>query len=303
MKPKERLRLVNLLRTLEFKRASQSRIAAKEKENRKQPKYAFSTVATFLMALATFLMAATTIYLGHKTGEMATETKRLADFTENMANETKKLADLSAEQFKIKSYPSFIIEAEKVSVESEKIHETWKITNKGEIAAHKFSFLMVHVYRNEKNNTVFNPLSAAIYKGEERVVKSYDFQLKIAPGEREIVTTNGSIPERLTFSSLEHELLFLRFQVPYDDKYRYEVLAYQLKTKVTEKGNEYFWQRINSSDTNYLLSLYISRCEEYPDAIQEFLKDFDRNISPSFRQRQKQDIKKDVSKRFRQNSD
>jgi hypothetical protein len=91
-----------------------------------------SSHANLLVALATFFLAILTL--------------KYITVTTKMAEETKRLADISVEQFKIKSYPVFLVVTSPPVFNSANITQEFTINNRGEIAAHNVTLLLVSVF-------------------------------------------------------------------------------------------------------------------------------------------------------------
>jgi len=64
-----------------------------------------------------------------------------------IAKETKRLADISIEQFKIKSYPTFLITRTNPTYEDGRYKDKIKLYNKGEISSHETSILIFYSIR------------------------------------------------------------------------------------------------------------------------------------------------------------
>jgi len=107
-------------------------------------KFFFVYLKKNLISIATLGMMVTTFFLALE--------------TQNMSVETKKLVDLSIEQFKIKSYPSFLLEISNGKYLSENLYQEFKILNRGDITAHNVSFLaIVFCNKNSKKYTTIMP--------------------------------------------------------------------------------------------------------------------------------------------------
>jgi len=202
-----------------------------------------------LVALGTILLALVTIGLAVATFMHIREASE-------MRKETKRLADLSVEQFKIRAYPSFLIDIEKAYLESDHFIDLIKITNMGEITAHKTTFLWNHLFK-KGNQTHWVLHDAAYYETSERTTV-IDFEQSIFSRTlKKIANDSTTHPKGFEFKNLSHGLLFVRFKVPYDEKYRYEKYGFVLKPDPDRKDEKSFkWQMLDSITTNNLTDAY-----------------------------------------------
>jgi hypothetical protein len=185
---------------------------------------------------------------------VAIATFLLAVSTYDMVKETKKLADLSMEQFKIKSYPVLVIANENISIYSERPSEELIIKNEGELAAFNFTLLYVHVYdKNNGNYFIEQPLT--YFEGDKENL-SMDMQIKIPSRIGKKITNSFSTDKEVEIKQLKHRIIFLKFKVPYDDVYRYEIYGYRLIQTPGKEDNQVMWQEVNSTYRDKLLALY-----------------------------------------------
>ena len=162
-----------------------------------------------IVAIATIALVVVTYFYIHESKDMTRQTKRLAD--------------ISIEQFKIKSYPSLEVHAEIQSIDSEGISEKYDVTNAGDITAFHCTFLPIHVFLDKKETPYFMPLVATFYSGQERLtVLNYPKDIPRSVQRYLETRRNFSV---LTLKELKYLLLFIRFRVPYDEKFRYETLG------------------------------------------------------------------------------
>ena len=170
-----------------------------------------------------------------------------------MALETKRLADISVEQFKIKSYPDFMVETDNVSFEENKLIQGYKVHNKSELTAHSVTILLVNAWEEGKQY-VFRTVDKAFYESDEHKT-TLDFETKIYRGSYKQLKSRTSIPiGHDSTASLKHALLYVRFKVPYDNKFRYEIFGYILKEdyQVPSKAKT-VWQGISQKDLESLI--------------------------------------------------
>lgn len=101
-------------------------------------------------------------------------------------------------------------------------------------------------------------------------VLSLEVPIKIGHNSGKIIDTE------LTFTNysreqLKYKLLLIRFKVPYDLKFRYEIYGYVLVNKIGAPGDLH-WQEAMANVKKWLLEQYISMPKtEYTQA---FLRDF-----------------------------
>lgn len=201
-----------------------------------------------------------------------------------MRLETKRLADISVEQFKIRAYPSFIISPE-IVLESDKLAQTVNITNRGEIAAHRLTVLVVTGF-SQKEQMRYICHTGTVYKGTNSEQTTLDFENDLLPnGQTTIefkkdILPNGTIiigTERTShvnysIDTLKCLLVILKFRVPYDDKYSYKVAGYVLKD--TDPGH--IWQNISQEDTQVLMSTLFRRVPELNnEKVDRFFADYE----------------------------
>jgi len=226
---------------------------------------------SFLSSHANLLAALATFFLALLTFSHITVTKR-------MAEETKRLADINTEQFKIKSYPTFLVELERIKPEPERLLKKLKIRNKGEITAYNVTFLLVQIYQRNDGLSFCADLGT-YYESEERMT-SINFETKIWKGSSKTIVSSNRFLDGCNIDNLKYLLLFIKFKVPYDTKYRYEVLGYIL-TKEYEKEKEptYIWQEISINDRTNLIQRYLNLSSTWEQPIKLFFVDYDIELS------------------------
>jgi len=87
------------------------------------------------------------------------------------------------------------------------------------------------------------------------------------------VGSEGEFPDNHSIKTLTHLLLFIRFWVPYDDRYSYEVFGYALKS--SDSG--YMWQIISQHDTKDLIR-QLKGIARKDTIIEDFFVDYKYNI-------------------------
>lgn len=214
-----------------------------------------NTYGTLLVALCTLVLAIMTY--SH------------IDEAKKMREETKRLADISVEQFKIKSYPTFMFVVKGPSIDSNRIIDSVETHNRGTITAFNVTFLIVHVNEKDKGELKFFGLADHIYMDEVKR-SSLDFKTKILPGTLYKIESRRPLTAKYSIENLKYLLLFVRFKVPYDNKFRYEECAYIKKVeKPKSDSTSYLWQRLNDEDTKKCIS--------------EYLRDIERTKTPEFK--------------------
>ena len=194
----------------------------------------------------------------------------LAIVTTFMAIGTWKLADITVEQFKIKSYPTFFVEMDEIKVETDSIFHNFKITNKGEISAHKVTLLLIYIYIID-DTPVFRTQLGLYYEGEQKMM-AHSFEKKIFSNTSLNINNFGKVPIDYSIQNLKYALLFIKFKVPYDTIYRYEDYGYILKNIPNTK--EYFFEEISYQDRNNLINSFMNKTGEWPEYKKFFFNDY-----------------------------
>ncbi len=223
-----------------------------------------SVLASIIVAVATIALAIITYFQINEAKLMRIETGRLVN--------------TGIEQFKIKSYPNLSIVFRPLSYQSNSILQVYEIRNRGEITAFDVTNLLIQVYEKDSRRQFVN---SWFYKedGEER--NGLRFTFTISPNETKIIEKQDFMPDEWTFDSLKGELLFIRFKVPYDNKYRYESNAYRIKRSVgaKEPAIVYRMGQMDSMDSDILIKEYMNSPSPIPDStrndIKRFFKDYD----------------------------
>ena len=228
-----------------------------------------------IVAGATIALAVITYSYINEAKKMREATVRVASETKKMATETKRLADISIEQFKIKAYPTFVIDVRESSIDSTGIKKVFKVFNKGEITAHNVTFLIADVYKMN-NHFHFSYNWGAIYEFDEEV-NAISFESKIWAESDKTIISRVNFVEPYTFEKLKCAVLYIKFKVPYDEKYRYEVNAYALK-KITKKlkpqEEPYYLQNMSVADTDALIKINIATNVTLPAEAKKLIGEF-----------------------------
>jgi hypothetical protein len=190
--------------------------------------------ASLTVAIATFVLAGVTGLYLHEAREMTAQTKRLAD--------------ISIEQFKVKSYPSIRMTNEILSIDSKHFHEKYSLINEGDITAFNCTSLLFHVFLDKGK---FNYIAemGTYYSGQDKVT-SLDYSKNISHREHlhlELQSNYG----KFSLDKLKYSILFVRFKVPYDEKFRYETVAWYLAKSPKMKGTtqvSYRWMLFTDAD-------------------------------------------------------
>lgn len=198
---------------------------------------------------------------------LATATILLACGTFWMVYETRRLADFTVDQFKIKSYPLLEIMDHRISIKDRTIKEDFHIDNKGEITAFKMGIHQAFVYEKEKNRLVFIDPHRTFYNTPERVL-GIEASLRCPPNAARTYTTEGDIPTGYTKDHLRYKLILIRFKVPYDTKYRYDVHCF---TPTQVSGNLH-WNQLRDDASMPLIEQYMDQPKD--KFTRTFLKDF-----------------------------
>lgn len=177
-----------------------------------------------------------------------------------IATETKRLADINIEQFKIKSYPAFLILRTDPTYTDGKYKDEIKIYNKGEISSHKTSFLIFYVIftqeANQPKKLSFLPDWTYVYRDKETEnIQVIDYSKNILPNSGTIIGTENLVPDSI-INNLKFQIIFIRHKVPYDEKYSYEThaFAWEVKKPDTDSNETAFhWETLPDSRKESLL--------------------------------------------------
>jgi len=215
--------------------------------------------SSLLVAIATLMLAFLTYNHIRVTKEMAVETKRLAD--------------ISVEQFKIKSYPTFLVSIGNIKFKSDILFHKITFTNKGDITAHKVSFLPITIY--QKESKALYETQRLVYKGPEKEINAAEFEVKILKNSGKELFLNIKSPNGYSFKDLRYLLIFIKFKVPYDENLSYEVLGYYC-THIIEPGKEGtpFWSPVTTDQRINLIANFYETFKELNQYAKLFLRDY-----------------------------
>jgi hypothetical protein len=171
-----------------------------------------------------------------------------------IAKETKRLADISVEQFKIKAYPVFIVVRNEPTSENGIYKDQIRFENRGELASHQTSFLIIHVLKMEGNKWGFVPDLGYLYDGmENEKVTGLDYSIKVPPKSAYTIRRNRKDPHNI-FIKVTNQLVFIKHKVPYDTEFSFESYGYFLKKKVSVNEIErYRWELTTDNDKQFLI--------------------------------------------------
>jgi hypothetical protein len=203
-----------------------------------------SSHANLLVALATFFLALLTF--------------RHIAVTKRMAEETKRLADISIEQFKIKSYPTFLITRTSPTYVNGLYKDEIKILNKGEISSFETSVLIFFVIRTQKQQPTLSFTSewTHVYRDEyTKNIAVLDYSKKIPANSGTSIGINTSVP-KFMIDNLQYQIIIIRHKVPYDTSFSYEAYAFAWEIKKQDDDSEqssFHWETLPDSMRDMLL--------------------------------------------------
>ena len=257
--------------------------------NRKRAGKFFKSILPYsnlAVALGTLVLAFVTYQSVQVSGRMAQATKRLADIgheqlkaTKDMAIETKRMVDLSEEQFKIRAYPAFLVVIGENYFVNDSLIQNYIIHNKGEISAYNVTVCNIHVY-DKKPGLFFDTVFLSSYADEDGK-STYIHERTIIKDSFKTITTKSKILTGYSIERLMNSILFVKFKVPYDTQFRYEVFAYAFEEGIenTEK-QQYRWDPISNNECKILLSRFLS-LPSRSEIVEDFLGDFNLATSDS----------------------
>lgn len=259
--------------------------------------YELKEYSSLIVATGTIVLAVVTAFHINYTKEMAGETKKLADQTQKMTGETQRLADetkamsketqrlanLGITEFKMRAYPAFLIETGDLYLESEKLKQSFKVVNKGEITAQKVTSLVVNYHLNNKGEYIFWNILKAYYKDTEWKT-SLNYETKIfGNGGGSLIISKSEFPDNHSLNTLKHALLYLKFKVPYVEGYDFETYGFILKRDLRKSDTDkdyYLWQELDVDFTNKLIEKHLISVKDYQGEkegmrmVKNFLKDY-----------------------------
>jgi hypothetical protein len=215
------------------------------------------------------------------TAYMAYNTSKSIEVTKDMIVETKRLADISVEQFKIKAYPSFLVG--KISLEiipdiltqEQKIYQEFYISNLGEITANNLTVMQIYIYEYDTMN-VFSVVEGLLYRDKDnRRISAINCERIILPRSSISLASLGPIRKGCHISDISNMLIFIKFKVPYDTKYRYESFGFTLQKDIFQsQKSRYLWQEISFVDRQQLIKdFFVS--SGFNQQLNSFFSDYD----------------------------
>ncbi len=176
----------------------------------------------------------------------AKQAERMADNSSRQTLETKRMIDSQIEQFRIKSYPAFLVSAEEVSVDSAMITEKFSFWNRGQIVALQTSVLAMNAYQKPPSLPFIDVFNDVLYEyaGKKSVG---EVEINLPPTSGYNITIKNHFPPTESIETLKTVLLLVRFKIPHDRKYSYETHAFVLN------GDHKTLSIVNSGDVTKLI--------------------------------------------------
>lgn len=209
--------------------------------------------------------------------EMTKATNEMALQTGKMAEYTKFNTDTLIEQFKIKSYPSFFIDVSKSSITPEKYEVKMEVVNKGEITAYKTSALIVSVFERENGTLEFISDVTAYYNPGEKFT-SLDYEKDFLTNTILKITQPNKYRKPYKMDDLKHLLIFLKYKIPFNDRYEYESYAWILRERSQAKkdNSNKIFQELNVKDSKYIINEFIKIIKlSNLNTMKSFFKDYE----------------------------
>lgn len=181
-----------------------------------------------------------------------------------IATETKRLADISVEQFKIRSYPTFLITRANPTFVDGRYKDEIKIINKGEISSYETSILILWALATRKEQKIglsFASDWTYIYKDKDTEnIDILDYNKKIPSKSATKFGIDNHMPEKI-LNKIKYQLIFIRHKVPYNKSFDYESSAFAWEVKKQDKDkttNEYRWETLPNSKRDELLEKFFN---------------------------------------------
>ena len=181
-----------------------------------------------------------------------------------IANETKRLADITVEQFKIKSFPSFLIIRSNPAIVDGRFKDEIMIHNRGEISSYETSFLMFYGVLTQEGNQPkeLSFLSDYMYVYRDKDLEDidiFDYSKKILPNSGSIIGIDKPMPDEI-INNLKYHLIIIRHKVPYDSTFSYETHAFGIERKQQDSNmNNLHWETLPDSKKNALFERLLSQ--------------------------------------------
>ena len=238
-----------------------------------------SKISDIILSIATIILAIATIVLTVITYVHMKEAKNMRENSTRMLEETKKFSDLTIEQFKIKSYPQFLIELKDISFMKNRRIQEFSVFNGGEITAFNVSILNLNVYEKSKTSLYFAHSEDTSYVNLELKSDFVKASRPMPAGVKEALLYEMDLPRDTSFKLIERtkfeefknsgnlkfKLIFIRFKIPLETIYRYQVFAYYLK-------NNKHWNMLSAEDKKDLIEFYFK--VKRNKVTENFLSDF-----------------------------
>jgi len=232
-----------------------------------------NTIKNLLPTISNWAIAWATIALVITTAFLAKATFNMSKATADMSKQTQRLADLSVKQFKIRAYPAFLIEFKEVTFDKGKLKEVYNVVNKGEITAQNVTFLWVHGYTKGSKKMFINK-TGTYYKIDKRMT-TVDFQTNIFGKSKRQIVSESKLYDNFKIENLLYSLLFIKFWVPYDSKYRYESFGFLLSHKVDKKNKILLkWQDLDITAKKNFIDNYFATSYATDDRVKKFFDDY-----------------------------
>lgn len=199
-----------------------------------------------------------------------------------IANETKRLADVTVKQFKIKSFPSFLILRSNPTLADGRFKDKIEIQNRGEISSYETSIIMFYGVFSKENDQPkkLSFLSDYIYVYRDKDLENidiFDYSKKILPNSASVIGIDRSMPAKI-FDNLKYHLITIRHKVPYDSSFSYETHAFAFEKKKQEDGKYSLrWETLPDSKKLMLFDkLFKSQiiAPNKDEKIRSFFKDY-----------------------------
>lgn len=233
---------------------------------------AISTVGLFIATVALVKITHMNIKVSQK---MVTATEEMAEQTRRMAEYTKYNTDTLIEQFKMKSYPSLLIDATQSYAKPEGYEIILHIINKGEITAYGANTLLVNAYK--QNQKYFFFANVAAYYGSKEENTSLDYSKDYLKDSRFRITMKGKkYDKEHKMDDLKNLLLIIKFKVPYSDKYQYEEFAFEWIKNPLHKNDisTKILQEVSDNDSTFLMKKYLTALIKSTKPVNEKIRSF-----------------------------
>jgi len=172
-----------------------------------------------------------------------------------IAKETKRLADISVEQFRIKSYPTFLITRTNPTYADGRYKDQIKIHNKGEISSYETSILILYAIRTQEQPLSFLANWTYVYRDKDtESIDVLDYSKKIPANSWASIGIDIPVPESI-IKNLQYQIVIIKHRVPYDPSFTYETHAFAwevTKQDDDSKQNTFHWETLPDSRRDVL---------------------------------------------------